>query len=335
MSKVISNILVIGSGITGSSIGNILRGKSNRLSVSIFDKGYSPGGRISTSFNKGKDKQIELGMKYILPSYKTFCPIKSNMSYSQLLQNNLIRPSYLLDSKKLIYLPSRNYQDLIDFINRDIHIHSKCKVHSINKENELWLVNSDKGEEYFNCLIITIPINQIFEINGNFLETIKSDIKYNKLINVEYESNFALGLFFNKFDNIKPMTKNIKSKNIESIFIDNKKNYSTVVAHATHYWTMKNLNLPQEEIFNKLKNNVFEQVPDLNFENYQEHILKKWKYSKVKEGKEVDKKNKAIIVGDKKLPIIIAGDGIAGNGYENCVASAFESCRLLQDIILK
>ena len=55
----------------------------------------------------------------------------------------------------------------------------------------------------------------------------------------------------------------------------------------------------------------------------------------MKEGSEVDEKNKAIIVGNTNLPIIIAGDGIAGNGYENCVSSALKTCRLLEDFILK
>ena len=53
-----------------------------------------------------------------------------------------------------------------------------------------------------------------------------------------------------------------------------------------------------------------EYIPNLRNKIYQDYIFKKWKYSKVKENTEVDKKNKAIIVGDKELPIIIAGDGV-------------------------
>lgn len=335
MSKSISNILIIGSGITGSSIANILnKNIRNKIKLSIFDKGYSPGGRMSRSYNKNKLKSIGVGFKNTSIKNTYFCKSEYDMSCDSLLNNKLITSTLI--GNKLTYLPTTDYQDIINFINKDNLIDTKCKVFSINKHNDKWVVKSDKGIDYFELIIFTIPTRQIFEIDGNFMDIIKIDPKYQNLLNVKYESNFALGLFYDKFLDIKSTTKYLPDCDIiDSFYIENKNDYSTVTIHTKDRWTKENINLDKDKVISILKNKVNEYVPNLNNKNHQDYIFKKWKYSKVKENTEVDKKNKAIIVGDNELPIIIAGDGICGNGYENCVASAMNSYKLLNQFILK
>ena len=333
MSKAISNVLIIGSGITGSSIANILnKNLKNKIKLSVFDKGYSPGGRMSRSFNKLNSKTIEIGFKHTLDQDKNFCPNKYDMSYHKLLNNKLIK-SNLISENKVNYSPYNDYQDIIDFINRDTLIYSKCKVDSIHKDNKKWIVKSNNGKDLFDIIIFTIPINQIFEIDGDFVDNIENDHNYQKLKNVKYESNFALGLFYDKFKYINTSSKYLYNSNIiESIYIENKEKYSTIVVHAKDEWTQKNINLDNDKIVSLLKNEIYNYIPNLEADKYQSYILKKWKYSKVKNNTEVDSIDKAILVG-KELPIIIAGDGICGNGYEKCVASAVNSYKLLNQLL--
>ena len=103
MSKAISNILIIGSGITGSSIANILnKNIKNKIKLSIFDKGYSPGGRMSRSYNKNKLKTIGLGFKNTSIKNTYFCKSEYDMSYDSLLNNNLITSDLINNQLNLL-----------------------------------------------------------------------------------------------------------------------------------------------------------------------------------------------------------------------------------------
>ena len=63
-----SNICIIGSGISGATIANLL---SKKHSVVLFDKARGPGGRAS--FKRIKDKiGFDHGTQYISPKTKEF-----------------------------------------------------------------------------------------------------------------------------------------------------------------------------------------------------------------------------------------------------------------------
>ena len=74
---------VLGSGVSGSTIANIL---SKKYSVHVFDKARGPGGRSSNKRFKN-NLSFDHGVQYISPSSKTFTRFIKKLCKKKILKN--------------------------------------------------------------------------------------------------------------------------------------------------------------------------------------------------------------------------------------------------------
>ena len=74
---------VLGSGIAGSTIANLL---SKKYSVHVFDKARGPGGRSSNKRFK-KNLSFDHGVQYISPKSKPFTKYIHNLYKKKILNN--------------------------------------------------------------------------------------------------------------------------------------------------------------------------------------------------------------------------------------------------------
>ena len=73
---------VLGSGIAGSTIANLL---SKKYSVHVFDKARGPGGRSSNKRFK-KNLSFDHGVQYISPKSKSFIKYIQNLHKNKILK---------------------------------------------------------------------------------------------------------------------------------------------------------------------------------------------------------------------------------------------------------
>ena len=320
------NVLIIGSGITGSTIANLIKNNLKNVSLKIFEKSNRPGGRMSTTLSRKKNKNyVDLGFKYINGQNFNFIPLKYDMSYSKLLTNNLIKKSNDIvdNSDSIKYISTNGFESLVKFFVRNIEINCNHKVESIDfLDNNQIQVSGNFQTENFDFIISTIPIPQLLQLEGNFNDKIKESQNYELIKNVKYDSKLTLGLLYDNLNN-KFYANKIDNDLIEWIFTEDNK----IILHTNSDWSSKNYNNDKEFILNKIEKELFNIFPYL--ENYvpSEKILKKWRYSQIINN--TDNKKKFLQINN----LIVSGDGIAGDGYESCVNSGYQTFKKLENLV--
>lgn len=359
---IVQKVLILGAGITGSSIANLVKNNLKEISFKIFDKGNRPGGRFSTTVShQNKIQSLDLGYKYISSTINIDSPFSgelsneedfSSFSYKHLVDADLIQETNKIkDSEKdrIEYISNRGFQSLVEYILEDIKVETDFKVNSISKRksNEFeqsklsWQVEIENGHlEYVDCIVSTLPLPQLLELKGDFIDTLKNDSRYSALCNVEYISNWALGLFFEE----KNWLSSLKSTQWRGMHLSNKDNtldwisvnphMQSIVVHANPEWSEEHEQLDKFDIERKILTKLHHHLPELKDMNPSGTILKKWKYSQPKEStlEGVFDSNALLFQTADKLPFIVAGDGICGSGYENCLKSAYTSFKYLKQL---
>ena len=320
------NVLIIGSGITGSTIANLFENNLKKINFKIFEKSNRPGGRMSTTISRKKTKNYaDLGFKFITCENYNFIPLKYDMSYPNLLKNNLVKTSNNInvDSNSVKYLSTNGFESLVKFFTRDIKIDCNHKVESINflNNNKIQVTGNFKTEN-FDYLISTIPIPQLLQLDGNFYDKIKESKKYNLIKNIKYDSKLTLGLLYDNLNN-KFYANKFENKLIEWIYTEDNK----IIIHTNSDWSNENFNNDKDIILEQIEKDLFNIFPYLRDHVPSEKILKKWRYSQTINN--FDNETKFLKINN----LFISGDGIAGNGYENCVNSGYQTFKKLENLI--
>ena len=161
---------VLGSGIAGSTIANLL---AKKYSVQVFDKARGPGGRSSNKRFKN-NLSFDHGVQYISPKSKPFT------KYIQKLYKNKILKSWddnHLDftfekkpfSKKYIGRKANN--DLVKYNLKNIKQFFASPIEKIDFKKYFWEITlKNKSKHQFKSLIITCPFPQLKKLARNYLD---------------------------------------------------------------------------------------------------------------------------------------------------------------------
>ena len=161
---------VIGSGIAGSTIANLL---SKKYSVHVFDKARGPGGRSSNKRFKN-NLSFDHGVQYISPKSKLF------IKYIQKLYRNKILKSwddnhldFTFEKKpfSLKYIGKKANNDLVKYNLKNIKQSFASPIEKINFKKYFWEVTlKNKSKHQFKSLIITCPFPQLKKLAKNYLD---------------------------------------------------------------------------------------------------------------------------------------------------------------------
>ena len=355
---IIKNILILGAGITGSSTANLLKFNLENINFKIFDKGNRAGGRFSSTVSKrDKSRSLDLGYKYISSTVNSDHPFLctssglediSSFSYNHLLQNDLIRETNKIkgtEEDRVKYISNRGFQSLIEYFLQDANVETDYKVLSICKKNSksfgqsklFWQVKVENGHvENVDCIVSTLPIPQLLELQGDFIDTLKNDNRFNALCNINYNCNWTLGLFFED-KNILNFLNSMKWRGMDLSREDNildwisvNPHMQSIVVHANSQWSEQQHN--KKDIEKQILGKLHHYLPEVKEVKATETMVKRWMYSQPK-GNASDRKfdsDALLFQGADKLPFIVAGDGICGAGYENCLRSAYTSFKYIK-----
>ena len=314
------NVAVIGAGITGITLANLLQKKFN---LTVFEKSRGVGGRMAT--RRAEPYQFNHGAQYFKIENKEFKdflqplilnkiikPLEANQI--EILNKEVIKRTKIYN-KQYFTAESKMNSVVKYLINNNFSIKLLCKIEKIIKENDKWFV-IDSGQVSFgpyDWLIITIPPNQAKEIlysNFKFLDIIKK---------IKMRSCYSLMLGFDKFEEFDFGTalfldEDIQWLSIRKIILENKEYYNLLI-NSSYNFAEQNINGSKD----KISDHLIKQVSDIlkcNLNNYKHKALHFWKYAMS------EKNNNLGSLFDEDLKVIVCGDWCMNGKVEGGFLSA-------------
>jgi predicted NAD/FAD-dependent oxidoreductase len=315
---------VLGSGIAGSTIANLL---SKKYSVHVFDKARGPGGRSSNKRFKN-DLSFDHGVQYISPKSKPF------IKYIHKLYKNKILKSWddnHLDftfekkpfSKKYIGRKANN--DLVKYNLKNIKQSFASPIEKIDFKKYFWEITlKNKSKHQFKSLIITCPFPQLKKLAKNFLDKnvlkLKVQMQPNITVMLALKNQKNLPISSIKFnDDILAWAANENSKKRF------KSNINLWTLQATLKWSKKTINKYKTD--KSIMNQLITRFIKLTGFEKNKIIFKKihgWKYSYNY------KKTPYLSIWNKKINLGICGDWFNGPKVENAWLSANDLARKIK-----
>ena len=179
---------VIGSGISGATISNLLNKKSL---VHSYDKGRGPGGRASFKRIKGK-VGFDHGTQYFSPKSKEFKRFVNKLIKKKILKrwdgNHIYLNTKKKENKKHIKIIGKNgNNDICKYLLRDIRCFYQSEVKKIYYKDKKWFLSFNDGRiRSYGNIILTCPFPQLRKLSKKFIKNpfIKKNLKMDANITV-------------------------------------------------------------------------------------------------------------------------------------------------------
>ena len=241
-----SNFCVIGSGISGATIANLLNKKH---SVDLFDKARGPGGRASFK-RLDKTKGFDHGTQYISPKTLAFKKFLEKLIKKKVLKNWSGKHLFLNKSKKEIknhkkIIGRKGNNDISKYLLKNIKCSYFHELKKIDYKQKKWFLTFSNGEKkIYNKLILTCPFEQLYKLSKKFIKNpfIKSRVKMDANITVmivikKTKSNISSYFFDDQI--LGWAAKENSKKRFKS-------NVDLWTLQSTHNWANKNINKNRE-----------------------------------------------------------------------------------------
>ena len=315
---------VLGSGIAGSTIANLL---SKKYSVHVFDKARGPGGRSSNKRFKN-NLSFDHGVQYISPKSKPFIKYIHKLYKNKILKswddNHL---DFTFEKKPFSrkYIGKKANNDLVKHNLKNIKQSFASPIVKIDFKKYFWEITlKNKSKHQFKSLIITCPFPQLKKLAKQYLD--KNILK----LKVQMQPNITVMLAL----------KNQKNLPISSIKFDDdilawaanensKKRFNSNInlwtLQATLKWSKKTINKYKND--KSIMNQLILRFIKLTGFKKNKIIFKKihgWKYSYNYE------KTPYLSIWNKKINLGVCGDWFNGPKVENAWLSANDLARKIK-----
>ena len=161
---------VLGSGIAGSTIANLL---SKKYSVHVFDKARGAGGRSSNKKLKG-NLSFDHGVQYIAPKSKSFKEFTQKLFIKKILKTwngNHLDFTYEKKPLSIKYIGKKANNDLVKYNLKGIKKSFSSTVGKIQYKKNYWEITlKDNSKHKFRYLILTFTFPQLKSIANKYLD---------------------------------------------------------------------------------------------------------------------------------------------------------------------
>ena len=315
---------IIGSGIAGSTIANLL---SKKYSVHVFDKARGPGGRSSNKRFK-HNLSFDHGVQYISPKSKLFKKYINKLYRKKILKNWDDNHLDFTFEKKIFsskYIGRRANNDLVKYNLKNIKQSFASPIERINFKKYFWEITmKNKSKHQFKSLIITCPFPQLKKLAKQYLNKkilkLKVQMQPNITVMIAFKNQKNLPISSIKFnDDILAWAANENSKKRF------KSNINLWTLQATLKWSKKTINKYKTD--KSIMNQLISRFIKLSGFKKNKMIFKKihgWKYSYNYE------KTPYLSIWDKKINLGVCGDWFNGPKVENAWLSANDLARKIK-----
>ena len=248
-----SSYCVIGSGISGATIANLL---SKKNPVDIYDKARGPGGRCSFK-RLNNSKGFDHGAQYVSPKSIQFKIFIEKLLKKKILKVWRGKHIYLNKSKKnnkkhIKIIGTRGNNDISKYLIKNIKCYFLSELDKIKFTNNKWKLDFKNNQtKYYDNLILTCPFPQLKKLTKKFIKDpfIKKKIKMDANITVmikikKTDKNVSSYLFNDKI--LGWAAKENSKKRFKS-------NYDLWTLQSTNGWANKRINKNRENKENNSK----------------------------------------------------------------------------------
>mgnify|MGYP003685982519 CR=1 FL=1 len=143
-----SSYCVIGSGISGATIANLL---NKKYSVDLFDKARGPGGRASFK-RLDKVKGFDHGTQYISPKTSSFKKFVKELIKKKILKNwegkHLFLNQTIKKKKNHIkIIGHKGNNDIIKYLLKGVNCHFQNELKKIDYKKKRWILTFTNGQK--------------------------------------------------------------------------------------------------------------------------------------------------------------------------------------------
>ena len=176
-----SEFCIIGSGISGATIANLL---SKKNTVIIFDKARGPGGRASFKRMKG-NIGFDHGTQYFSPKTPEFKKFTKHLIKKRILKvwggkHVFLNSKKKEDKKHLKIIGKNGNNDISKYLLKKIKCNYQSELKKIHYKNKLWHLSFADGKlRSFKSIILTCPFPQLKKLSKKFINSsfVKKSIK--------------------------------------------------------------------------------------------------------------------------------------------------------------
>ena len=307
---------VLGSGVAGSTIANLL---SKKYSVHVFDKARGSGGRSSNKKFK-KNLSFDHGVQYISPKSKKFIKFTQKLLKKKIFKSwngNHLDFTFEKKINNVKYIGTKGNNALIKYQLKGIKQFFTSQIIKIEYKKYFWKITlNDKSSHQFKALILTCPFPQLKKIARNYLDKKISNLK------VQMQPNITVMVAFKNQKNIPISSIKFDDETLAWAANENSKkrfksNFNLWTLQASLKWSKKTINKYKNN--NSIMNQLISRFIKLTGFEKNKVIHKKihgWKYSYNY------KKTPLLSSWNKKNQLGICGDWFSGPKVENAWLSA-------------
>ena len=308
---------VVGSGVAGSTIANLL---AKKYSVEIFDKARGPGGRASNRRYKN-NLSFDHGLQYISPKSDVFKKFILNLKKKKVVKEwtgNHVDFTFEKKKTSSKYIGRKANNDLCKYLIKSVKTNFLSTVTSIKFNSNHWVITLNGHHKvYFKNLILTCPFPQLKKLSFKYLNKVILNLKPQMLPNITviaaYKNSKYIPVSSIKFNDkiiawaANENTKNRFKSNQNLWTIQCTEKYSKTIINLFK----KNKNKYQSFILKKFEELTGFKTRDLLFKN-----VHGWKYA-------YSKKNTGIgCHWSNKKKLAVCGDWLNGSKAEDAWLSA-------------
>ena len=313
-----SSFCVIGSGISGATIANLLNKKHN---VDLYDKARGLGGR--SSFKRlDKIRGFDHGTQYFSPKTPEFKRFTKKLIEKKILKIWEGNHKFLSDKKKenkkhVKVIGRKGNNDISKYLLKNVRCYFQSELKKINFKNRKWNLIFNDGEiRNYENLILTCPFPQLKKLSKKYIknsfirEKIKMDANITILIEIKKTNLGYSSFLFNDrilgwagYENSK---KRFKSKS------------DLWTLQSTFNWANKKIN--QNKVLKKTNAKIlidkFFKLTGIKRTKVLFSLNHGWKYSSNSKPLNIQS------YWDKKIGLGLCGDWFGGPRLENGWLSA-------------
>jgi renalase len=309
---------VVGSGIAGSTIANLL---SKKYSVEIFDKARGPGGRASN--RRYKDSlSFDHGLQYLSPKSNDFkkfiLDLKKNNILKEWLGNHI---DFTFEKKKKLnkYIGVKGNNDICKHLIKNIKSNFLSEVTNVKFNSNYWTITlNNKDKIDFKNLILTCPFPQLKKLSYKYLNkrilSINPQMLANITVMAAYKNYNEISISTIKFND--PIIAWASQENTKNRF---KSRQSLWTIQCTEKFSKRSINLYKKNkrryehlILRKFEELIGYQTKNIVFQN-----IHGWKYAYKK-----IETNSLQSIWINKYQLGVCGDWLTGNKAEHAWLSA-------------
>jgi renalase len=163
---------IIGSGISGSTIAQIL---SKKYSLDVYDKARGAGGRSSNKkFNR--NESFDHGAQYISPKTTHFKKFINILIEKKIVKKWLGKHLFLNADKKenkkhIKIIGNKGNNSISKYLLKDINCIFNTELIKIYNKDKVWELNfSDGNKKFYKSLILTCPFPQLKKLSKKYIK---------------------------------------------------------------------------------------------------------------------------------------------------------------------